>query len=124
MRGGGVKHRCTCWQVYPLLPPPVLPLSLCALRGSTSPVPLSGLSPSLGTPLTSSPSPVSRTIDVFIFILIEEAEALQGMLHSDTKAGGPAASEALFLLGLGRESVLLPTALLPSLLQPTWPSLP
>jgi hypothetical protein len=45
-------------------------------------------------------SPVPGTIVVFIFIIIEEAEALQGMLHSDAKTGSPASSQALSLLGL------------------------
>lgn len=50
-------------------------------------------------PLTLPFSPVPRTVIVFIFILVEEAEALQGMLHSDAETGGPASSQALSLLG-------------------------
>lgn len=50
------------------------------------------LVPSLALP---GPSTV-----IFIFIIIEEAEALQGMFHRDAKTGGPASGEALSLLRL------------------------
>lgn len=87
--------------------PPLLSTSSLAALPICSTWPHLTNSPRL-TPSHLAPSPVSRTIIVFIFILIEKAEALQGMLHSDAKTGGPAASQALSLLGLGRESELLP----------------
>lgn len=43
--------------------------------------------------------PVPCTVIVLIFILVEEAEALQGMFHCDAEAGSPAAGQALSLLG-------------------------
>lgn len=109
--------------MHPLLPtPPSTPSLAALLVCSTWPhltcspfwsFSLTWRSPYL-FPLTWPLLPVSRTIHVFIFILIEEAEALQSMFHSDTQAGGPAASQALSLLGLWRELVPRPTAGLPS----------
>lgn len=92
-------------QVHPLLSTSSLAAFLSAQPGPTLRVPPSHLTPSPGLHLTSSPSPspispVPRTIIVFVFILVEETEALQGMLHSDAKTGGPAASKTLSLLGL------------------------
>lgn len=55
--GGWSEYDAHADKYIPFCPPPVFLLSLCALPGPTSPVPLSGLSPSPGTHLTSSPSP-------------------------------------------------------------------
>lgn len=118
-----------CKQAHPLLSTSSLAAFLSAQPGATVRVPLSHLTPSPGLHLTSSPSPspispVPRTITVFVFILVEEAEALQDMLHSDAKTGGPAAGKTLSLLGVRRESELLPLPGCPPCAATAQPSLP
>uniref|UniRef100_A0A4X1ULD8 Uncharacterized protein n=1 Tax=Sus scrofa TaxID=9823 RepID=A0A4X1ULD8_PIG len=115
---GGVNTDTPASKSMPSRPPAVLLLSY-VLHLSSSPASFTWHSPPL-SPLTQPLSPISRTVIVFIFILIEEAEALQGMLHSDAKTRGPASSQALSLLDCKRSQLCHPCpAALPVLPQPS-----